>query len=227
MNASRADDEDKSVLVGEGSSKRLDEYLAAGWIHVGNQFKWKPLYRSKSEPFRNAPVRIRLKKFSLSKHQRRVLKKNLDVQVSIGPLKVTQEDETLFHRHKSRFRVTPPKSIWDIIPESSLTGIKKVSVTKAGRLIAVSYLDVGTTSTYSMYGMFEPSIAWRSLGILTILREIQFSIAQGKEFYYLGYVYDQPSYYDYKKRFHGLEVYDWNGNWWMSPRLRNVNTQDK
>jgi hypothetical protein len=31
--------------------------------------------------------------------------------------------------------------------------------------------------------------------------------------YYHGYGTEEPSHYDYKKRFAGLEFYDWKGNW--------------
>ncbi len=206
-------DDEKRVLVNENSYSLLDEFLASGWIHVGGYFKRSPLYRSKPEPRRNIPVRIRLKDFSLSKHQRRVLRKNADVKFEIGPPFITREDEELFDRHKSRFNVTPPKSINDVVPSLSLTEIKKITVTADDRLLALSFLDVGKTSTYSMYGVFEPTIIWRSLGILTILKEIDISIYEGKEFYYLGFVYDGPSFYDYKKHFRGLEYFDWHGKW--------------
>lgn len=206
-------DEERKIVVDEESSKLLDEFLAAGWIHVSGDFKRKPFYRAKTGRRENIPIRIRLKDFSLSKHQRRVLKKNADVQIEINPLVMTTEEAELFHRHKSRFYVTPPKSIFEVIPLQSLTEIKKVTVHEDDLLIAVSYLDVGKTSTYSMYAMFEPTIEWRSLGILSILKEIEFSISEGKEFYYLGFVYDSPSPYDYKKHFRGVELFDWNGNW--------------
>lgn len=223
---SHAGDDEQKVLVDEEASKQLDEFLAAGWIHAGNYFKRLPFHPSKlDEPRRNIPIRIRLKDFWLSKHQKRILKKNADLQIKINPLVVPKADEELFDRHKSRFDIKPPKLIDHIVPSSSLTEIKRVTFTEDDCLIAVSYLDVGKTSTYSMYAMFEPAIEWRSLGILSILKEIEFSISEGKEFYYLGFVFDCPSFYDYKKHFRGLELFDWNGNWIRADHGRNGETE--
>ena len=61
--------------------------------------------------------------------------------------------------------------------------------------------------------MFDPAFAHRSLGIFTMLKEIAFAMENGKEFYYQGYSYEGPSFYDYKNVFAGLRAYDWNGNW--------------
>jgi arginine-tRNA-protein transferase len=61
--------------------------------------------------------------------------------------------------------------------------------------------------------MFEPDAAHRRLGIFTLLKEIEYAIETGKEFYYLGYAYEGRSFYDYKKRFRGSEAFDWAGNW--------------
>ena len=61
--------------------------------------------------------------------------------------------------------------------------------------------------------MFDPELSDRGLGIFTMLKEIEFAIADGKEFYYQGYSYEGESFYDYKKRFRGTEWYDWKGSW--------------
>ena len=61
--------------------------------------------------------------------------------------------------------------------------------------------------------MFDPDLSSRSLGIFTMLKEIEFAMANGKELYYQGYSYEGESFYDYKKRFRATERFDWRGNW--------------
>ena len=61
--------------------------------------------------------------------------------------------------------------------------------------------------------MFEPSFASRSLGIFTLLKEIEFAKENGKSYFHLGYSYEGESFYDYKKRFRATEEYDWTGIW--------------
>ena len=61
--------------------------------------------------------------------------------------------------------------------------------------------------------MFDPACSQRSLGIFTLLLELEYAIRNKKKFYYLGYAYEGASFYDYKKRFKGTEVFDWKGRW--------------
>ena len=61
--------------------------------------------------------------------------------------------------------------------------------------------------------MFEPVTKDRSLGIFTMLKEIEYSIQTGCEYYYQGYAYEGESFYDYKKRFASTYVFDWNDKW--------------
>jgi len=49
--------------------------------------------------------------------------------------------------------------------------------------------------------------------VLMMLYSIQFSRTGGYRFYYPGYAYQEPFIYDYKKRFSGLEHFDWQSGW--------------
>ena len=89
----------------------------------------------------------------------------------------------------------------------------EVCVYDGGRFLAASFLDIGRRATSAIYAMFEPELSARSLGIFMILKEIEYSIEQGMEHFHLGYSYEGPSFYDYKKRFRALEAFDWRGNW--------------
>ena len=46
-----------------------------------------------------------------------------------------------------------------------------------------------------------------------MLLEIEFAQQLGCRYYYPGYAFREPSHYDYKKQFSGLEIYDWAGRW--------------
>ena len=61
--------------------------------------------------------------------------------------------------------------------------------------------------------MFHLSHAKRSLGIFTMLEAIRYSRDLGCRYYYPGYAYEEPSFYDYKKNFTGLEALDWRRGW--------------
>jgi arginine-tRNA-protein transferase len=84
-----------------------------------------------------------------------------------------------------------------------------VGVYEGSRLVAASFLDLGGEGVSSVYGIFDPVDSWRSLGILTMLYEIEYARERGCKYYYPGYACHEASPYDYKKQFDGLEWYDW------------------
>lgn len=195
---------------------QLDLLLAQGWRHFGTYFFRYSLGLYQSEIRLVIPLRIRLNHFSLSKSQRRVLARNSDVSFEVRPIEITDETAELFDRHKQRFAFGVPDSIYDFLSEepASVPGeALEVNVRLNGRLAAVSYFDVGENAISAVYGMFDPDLARRSLGIFTMLVEIEYARQRGKQFYYQGYSYEGPSFYDYKKRFRGTEAFDWRGKW--------------
>ena len=198
------------------SPEQLDALLASGWRHFGTQFFRYNLAFYQFDIRRVIPLRIRLADFTFSKSQRRVLRRNQDLETIVRPIEITTNSEFLFHRHKQRFNHGVPDSIYDFLsrePAVLPTEGKEVAVFHGGRLVAVSYFDIGTSAVSGIYAMFEPTLNSRSLGILTLLKEIEFAIESGKRFYYLGYAYEGESFYDYKKRFRATEEFDWKGEW--------------
>lgn len=199
----------------------LDRLLADGWRHFGREFFRYSLAIYENEIRRVIPLRIRLSSFTPSESQRRVIKRNADTSVHIGPVEITAEVEELFERHKRRFLHHPPDSIYNFLakdPAIEPCETMQLSIRLGGRLLAVGFFDVGVRSVSGIYTAFEPAEDRRSLGIYVILKEIQWAIEGRKDFYYQGYCYSGRSFYDYKKGFHGLEAYEWNGVWTPQPR---------
>ena len=194
---------------------QLDDLLFAGWRHFGTHFFRYNLGLYEFDIRRVIPLRIRLTDFSFSKNQRRVLKRNNTACIDIGPIEITDEVQRIFERHKRRFKSGVPDSVYDFVSGDPYLPCetRQVTVRFDSKLVAVSYFDVGERSISAVYAMFDPEFSNRSLGIFTMLREIEFALDAGKEFYYQGYSYDGASFYDYKKRFRGTECFDWKGNW--------------
>lgn len=196
--------------------EQMDSLWANGWRHFGTHFfRYNVGFLVNDLRF-VLPLRIRLKDFTFSKSQRRVLRRNADLDVAIRPVSIDDEAEQLFHRHKTRFDHGVPESIYNFIstrPDMSPCEAKEIRVTQDGRLLAVSYFDVGRNATSGIYAMFEPTATYRALGIFTMLKEIEYSIESGRDFYYQGYAYEGESFYDYKKRFRCTEAFDWRENW--------------
>ena len=130
----------------------------------------------------------------------------------------------MFDRHKTRFNENVPEKLSIFAGEEPATipcETKEICLLKDEKLVGVSFWDIGSNSTSSIYAMFEPEESKRSLGIYLILTSIRLSNQIGKTFYYPGYAYRESSHYDYKKKFSALYYYDWSGNWRAFELLEN------
>jgi len=198
------------------SPRQLDALLADGWRHFGEHFFRYNIGFHENQLRRVLPLRIRLEDFVISKSQRRVLKRNQDLQTIIRPIEITPEKEVLFEKHTKRFADNVPDSIYDFLsptPAAIPCEALEVGVYQQGKLLAASFFDVGEQTVSAIYAMFDTRESSRSLGIFTMLLVIDYASKNGKTFYYPGYAYEGNSFYDYKKRFSALETFDWNGDW--------------
>lgn len=194
----------------------LDHRLAEGWRHFGTRFFRYNFAFHDGVLCGVLPLRIRLDRFSLSKSQRRLVRRNADVDVRHVPAKHCAEYDELFERHRTRFVDNVPDSLRDFLSPSPdhvpCTAVAS-EFRLAGRLVAVSFLDIGSASASSVYACFDPEFSERGLGNFSLLVELEYARERGCEHLYLGYAYTVPSVYDYKLRFAGLEAYDWGHGW--------------
>ena len=200
------------------SPAEMDRLLANGWRHAGLHFYRYNMAFHQGELTEVLPLRIPLEKFRPSKSQRRNRRKNeaAGLRVVIRPTEITSEKERLFSEHKEKFVDNVPDSIYDFLssdPDIAPCPGGEVSIYDEGRLIAASFFDIGEDSLSTIYGMYDLSYQKHGLGIYTMLVEIAHAHRLGKIFYYHGYCYRCPSFYDYKKTFNGVEVFNWDSQW--------------
>lgn len=214
--------DDFSFLINEEfyaaqiSPEQLDRLLADGWRHFGEHFVRYNVGVHENRVRRVLPLRVRAQDFTLSKSQRRVLKRNQDLRIIFRPIEITPEKRRLFESHKRRFTHSVPDSLFNFLSRSPATvpcRALEVCAYDNDKLLAASFFDVGATAVSAVYAMFDPHETARSLGIFTMLLTIDYAAGNGKCHYYPGYAYEGESFYDYKKRFAALEEYDWLGNW--------------
>ena len=198
------------------SPELMDRCWADGWRHFGSYF-FRYCRMSEARGFKTVtPLRMRLENFKPSTSQTRVIKRNSSLELKIQDARIDQQKLELFALHTQRFSENIPDSLYSFLgfqPATVPCETKELLLFKDGHLIAATFLDVGATSTSSIYSIYDPRESKHSLGVYLILCSIKHSIALGKTFYYPGYATFEPSVYDYKKRFAALEFFDWNGNW--------------
>lgn len=192
--------------------EQMDRLWERGWRHFGPIF-----YRYRealtADGLRHVlPLRVDVNAFAPSKSQRRILRKNTDLEIRVKQAQLDRERQELFDRHKRRFQDNVPNSLEDFLgpaPQAGPCLTVEVGGYLSGRLIAASYLDVGDRSVSSVYAFFDPDFEHRSLGTATIMWEIIVARRSGKQWHYPGYCYREPSGYDYKRRFGPMQCYDW------------------
>lgn len=202
----------------------MDAFWADGWRHFGEKF-FRDMFSVVGNRFHLVvPLRIDVERCVFTKSQSRVLRKNSDVQVVIDYAHITAEKQHLFDVHKKRFRDNVPDTLRDFlsaVPSLVPCNTRECCVYEDGVLVAVSFFDMGATACSSVYGVFHPSVSQRSLGIFTLLQEIQYTREMGKKYLYLGYAHREASHYDYKKQFSATEFYNWQGAWLPLEEVEN------
>jgi arginine-tRNA-protein transferase len=197
----------------------MDELWSRGWRHFGSIFFRYSVSVHEGRVVTVVPLRIRLADWKPSKSQARIERRSRDLEVSFVKPVLDAEHRCLFRQHARRFTSNPPESLENFLgsdPGRQRSELAypcecvEVSVRRNGVLIAASYLDLGQNAASSVYGMFELEEGSRSLGIATLLQEIRYARGRGCQFLYPGYVFAEPSHYDYKKRLGFLDVYDWH-----------------
>jgi leucyl-tRNA---protein transferase len=191
------------------SKKRLDQYLSSGWFRSANM-----LFRAKVTCFENdictpINIRIQLPDHEFSKSQRKIYNKCQKLfRYEIRKATITEEKERLFSEQQRRFRSFLSNSLEEFMAMSHRFDTHEVAVYDDNRLVAISFFDEGHTSLMSLLGLFDQSYSKYSLGIYTMLVEMQYGKNTGRRWYYPGYVHEVPSIYDYKMKLGKFQVLD-------------------
>lgn len=207
------------------SPEELDDLLSNGWRKFG-LYIFRPQCGQCQQCL---PLRVQTQNYQLSKRERRVWNKNSDIEVKVSELKFYAEIYDLyvhFQRHRFNktdvelnefyysFYLAPQNALqieyfWTVPPE-----LKENYHGKDKILVGVSFIDVSLNAINSVYFFWHQDFASRSLGIFSILFEIQMAKERGIPFYYLGYGIDGHPDMNYKFNFREQQIWDWNSAEW-------------
>ncbi|MGE0707293.1 MAG: arginyltransferase [Planctomycetota bacterium] len=202
------------MLPAPRDDRRYEELLDAshrrsGWV------VYKPVCRS-CQACR--PIRIPVERFRPSKSQRRVLRRNEDVRLEIGPPEPTREKLDLhnrfvaarFDRGDSRFETLES---YEEVFGASPVSTREMRYRLDGRLVGLGLIDLLPNVVSSVYFYFDPEEDRRSLGTFSALQEVELAKTTGRGFVYLGYYIDGCREMSYKARFRPCELLHPDGVW--------------
>ena len=193
------------------SRVRYDQYLASGWFRGAVMLYKMDLLCIDNDLFSIVNIRLNLDKFNLRKGQRKLLRKAENkFKICYGTANPTPEKEVLYASHKHRFKGFIHGTLEEYLNagfQNTVFDTREVCIYDGGKLIAVSYFDLGETSMASLLGLYDEQYSEWSLGKLTMLKEIEFGIASERRWFYPGYILDKDSSFDYKLQLGKMEYY--------------------
>ena len=157
------------------------------------------------------PIRTHVKRFRPSRSQRRVQRKNADLHVSIHD---PAADEDLFalyveyqrtRHHDRQPEDTARQAFVRFLCNAPVPSL--VMRYRLGRqLIGAGWVDVLPRGLSSVYYVFDPNYAARSLGVFSVLREIELAAQLNKEWLYLGFFVPGCPSMSYKANYHPYDL---------------------
>jgi len=194
-----------SLHVQQVAPRQLQGLLESGFRRSGAEF-YRPACRGCQEC---VPIRLSVEAFHPHKTQRRVWRRNQDLQVRQAPVRITPARLDLYRRFlAARFdRVDSP----GIEEMEAFLGDRFGSTVALdyhldGRLVAFGVLDVTPEAASSVYFVHDPELASRRLGTFSVMREVEWCRLTGRSHLYLGlWVRECPA-MTYKAWFHPHEL---------------------
>ena len=187
-------------VSGPMPDRGMELFLAAGYRRNGNY-----LYTMHCAGCSACiPIRLHPRSFRPNRDQRRVLKKNADVDITVGTIVPTVENLDLCEKFlQSRFphKNNTAKGYYSGFFLNTITPTFEFRYRLQDRLIGTGIIDIGDNWLNAVYFFFDPDEAWRSLGTFNILTMVDFCLQKNIEYLYLGYCIGNVPAMSYKERF--------------------------
>lgn len=209
-------DEEMDVDLGENDDI-IEDYWEKGWNSGFTEFTRYNYDAYDDKYIKIFPTRYKLSEFAFTKSLRRVFNKNKDLKTIVRPLRITDAKEKLYAEYQKLRHNNTPRTLsktYDYIKYYP-TYLTELCVFKDDRLIACTIFEVGNYSMVSKLCFWDLDESRRGLGILTVLLEIKYALSKNLEYYYLGQYFKQDPNYQYKTRFGGLQLLNWESFKWV------------
>ena len=200
----------------------LEKSLALGYRRCGETY-----YRTHCKNCNLClTYRLPVKEFNASRNQRRVWKRNQDLEIKIVKPQISDEKKEIYLRYQyHQHHLKPVKGIdkkfseeqqldimqWQMYdnPDSS----RELEMYLDDQLIGFGIIDRAIESISLVYFVFDIDYARRSLGTMNILYSIDWAEKNDYDYVYLGYYIPRHPKMDYKQRFQPAQLKSQDGVW--------------
>lgn len=180
--------------------RRSGEHIYRPWCEACNECK---------------SVRVPLNHFQLSKSQKRVIKRNKDLEVSFELPSCSDEIYSLYEnyinlRHSDGDMFPPSLEQFEsfLCQSPAASNTRFVCFRLGLKLVSVAVIDLLPKGLSAIYTFFDPAYDIRSLGRFAVLWQIQWAQSQAMDFVYLGYWIKECQKMAYKAEYKPLQVFE-------------------
>lgn len=193
------------AIFGPLTERTMELFLAAGYRRNGNC-----LYTMQCRECRECiPIRLRPRGFMPSRNQRRVERKNRDLDVRYTRVMMDRENLALCSRFlETRYphEYNSADGYYGGFFCNSITDSMRLEFRLDGRLVGGSIIDLGKNWMNAVYFYFDPQEERRSLGTFNILTLVALCREMDIDYLYLGYYIPGVRAMSYKQRFRPHEL---------------------
>jgi arginyl-tRNA--protein-N-Asp/Glu arginylyltransferase len=201
------------------SPEDLDNYLSKGWYRMGQTIFTTHFLSFDARFYSAIWARLPLESYEFSKSLRKIMRRNsAHFRTYVAPGSLTLKKEALYQKYRAGFPGILAASLRDSLLDGGKHNIYntyEITVYDGRKLVACSYFDLGVTSAASILGFYDPEYSAYSLGLYTMLAEINYCMQQGMSWFYPGYVVPGYHRFDYKLRIGAVEYFDLGNKGWL------------
>jgi len=168
--------------------------------------------------FNSVWLRLPLNGYRPSKSLRKIKRKvENKFTVKISKAIFNTEKEILFEKYKLNFKGDLYSSLRMYMLDNEYYNIyntMECCVYDEDKLVAFSYFDIGNKTMASILAAYDHDYADYSLGLYTMIEELNYAVDIGLAYYYPGYFVPHYKRFDYKCRIGDTEYYDYFQKSW-------------
>lgn len=155
-------------------------------------------------------IRVLVGSFHRTRSMRRVWRRNQDVSVErAAPQDDIDEKHEIYRRyldHQHDETMNRSREAFNSFLAGARRSTFEFRYRLGNRLVGVSVTDRCPGGLSSVYMYFDPEFARRSLGVFSVLHEVEVCRAESLPYYYLGYLVNGSATMEYKARFRPFEL---------------------
>lgn len=173
---------------------KLDGQQFAAYLAAGNRRAGAMMYRPECRVCRACEaLRIDVGRFRISRSQRRVKRRGQQVLVvEVGPVIVDQQRVEMFNRHRNERGLRGQdgdvdRDGYEGFLADSCGDTFEIRYRKVGRLVGVAVCDLAADALSAVYCFFDPDESRLSVGVYSVLTQIELCRKWNFRYLYLGY----------------------------------------